>query len=89
MWFMERCRDFRFLTNFVIGDEASSFMNGRVNSHNVLAYTPKGNPPDFYYDKNDSRHKISVWARLCGNGALIGPSFIKGNLNGESFLNLL
>ena len=91
MWFMKRYRDFRFLVSFVIKDEASFFMNGRVNSHNVLAYAPKGNPPDFYYDKNDSRCKISVWAGLFlfGNCALIRPFSFNDNINCESYLNLL
>ena len=35
------------------------------------------------------RQKISVWARLCGNGAVLGPLFYEGNLNSETYLQML
>ena len=31
----------------------------------------------------------SVWVGLCGNGALSGPFFFEGNVNGENYLQML
>ena len=50
---------------------------------------PQGGYPNFYYDKNDSRTKITVWVGLCGNGALTGPFFFEGKVNGENYLQML
>ena len=67
-----------FLANLIIGDEASFRMNGEVNTQNVREYAPRGNVHNFYYDRNDSRTKITVWVGLCGNGALLQAySFLK------------
>ena len=52
-------------------------MNGKVNTQKVRHYAPK--VPDFHYDLNESREKLTVWAGLCG--LVIGPFFIEGNLN--------
>ena len=49
----------------------------------------KGKCPNFYYDRNDSRAKITVWFGLCGNGALTGPFFFEGNVDGENYLQML
>ena len=87
-WFIERCRD-RFLANLIIGDETSFRMNGEVNTQNVQEYTPRGNAPIFYYDRNDCRAKITVWVGLCENGSLTGPFFFEGNVNGENYLQVL
>ena len=40
-------KNVRFMGNVVIGDEAAFFMNGKVNSHNVRSYCPKGHPRSF------------------------------------------
>ena len=82
-WFQDKCRDPRFLPNYVISDEAGFAMNGKVNTQNVREYAPVGNPPPFTYDVNSSREKLTVWAAIIGNGTLIGPFFIDGNLNGN------
>ena len=79
----------RFLENIVIGDESSFFMNGRVFSHNVRQYAPRHDPPAFIYERNASREKVSVWCGLCGNGALIGPVFFNGNLDGDAYLHMI
>ena len=72
-WFIQHCQDQNILTNFVIGDEAAFAMNGEVNSHNVLEYAPKGHPSKLNFDRNDSRAKLTVWERLCGNDVIMGP----------------
>ena len=71
-----------------MGDEATFFMNGRVNYQNVREYAPIHNPPPFNFDVNMSREKIFLWIGLCGNGTLIGPCFFDGNLNGERYMYL-
>ena len=88
-WFNEQLQNPRFLFNLVIGDEAGFAMNGKVNTQNVRKYAPRGNQPEFTYDVNESREKVTVWAGLVGNGALIGPFFFDGNVNQASYLELL
>ena len=82
-WFVDRCRDFRFLANFVISDEGLFAMNGRVNTWKVREYGLQGHPPPFNYDRNESRGKLVVWGGMCGNGLLLEPFFIEGNLTGS------
>ncbi|KAF2354742.1 Protein of unknown function DUF4817 [Trinorchestia longiramus] len=65
----------RLIEDIVIGDEAAFHLNGKVNSHNVRRYAPKNNPPDFNYDVEISREKVSIWMGLCGNECLLGPFF--------------
>ena len=88
-WFEDRCRNPRFLPNYVISDEAGFFMHGKVNTQNIREYVPLGNPPPFNYDVNGSRDKLTVWAAVCGDGSLIGPFFSDGNLNGNIYYEML
>lgn len=86
------CNNFhnpRFVHNVVIGDECSFGMNGSVSTQNVRMYAPKGQPPDFYFEKNSDRRKVNVWAAVCGNHSVIGPYFFDGNVNGREYLNML
>ena len=62
-WFINQCRNPRFLANFVIGDEASFAMNGTVSTQNVRCYAPKGEAPNFRFEKNDCREKITGMGR--------------------------
>ena len=89
-WFNQKCEeDPHFLDHVVIGDEASFVMDGEVNSHNVRRYAPKGHPPEFNFNRSDSRAKLTVWAGLCGNGVILGPYFFEGNVNGVAYLQML
>lgn len=74
-WLLDRCANLRFLHNVVIGDEATFSMKGEVSTQNVRMYAPKGNPPSYNYDVNNSRQKVTVWVGICGNGTLLGPFF--------------
>ena len=74
---------------YVIGDEAGFALNGAVNNHNVRIYVPANQVPDFHYNVNDSRQKLTVWVGLFRNGEMLGPFFFDGNVNGQSYLNLL
>ena len=89
-WLTERCRrNENFPRNFVVGDEATFCMNGRVNSRNVRAYAPAGNPPAFNYDVSCSRQKWTVWLGLCGSGQVIGPFFFERSVNGINYLQMI
>lgn len=88
-WFYDRFQEENFAQKIVIGDEATFSMNGRVNTHNLVRYAPKGQPPDFHYDVPHTREKVTVWAALCGNGHILGPHFFDGNVNGERYLNMI
>lgn len=78
----------RFLDHLIIGDEAGFFLNAMVNAHNVKDYQPRGQP-DLGFDcqRNDDRHKITVWIGLVGSGLIIGPFFFRQNVNGEVYLH--
>ena len=88
-WFNQKCEEPNFLENFVIGDEATFSMNGEVNSQNVCQYAPKGHPPEFNFNRNNSRAKLTVWVGLCGNGVILGPYFFERNVNGIAYLQML
>ena len=57
-WLLDKYRrDRRFLSNFIIGDEAGFAMNGVVNSQNVREYASHGQPPqDFYVFMFETNH---------------------------------
>ena len=64
-------------------------MNGLINRQNNRKYSPKGQPPQNFYEKSISREKISVRMGLTGSGLVIGPLFYEGNMTGEKYLAML
>ena len=89
-WFVNSCRNNRFLANIVVGDEAAFGMDGKVSSQNVRMYALKGEPPQAAnYDVNFNRQKVHLWAGICGNGTLLGPYFFDRNVNGQTYLDML
>ena len=88
-WFNQKCEDPDFVNHLVIGDEAAFQLNGEVSSQNVRQYAPQGNPPEFNFNRNDSRTKLTVWAGLCGNGIVLGPYFFEENVDGIAYLRML
>ena len=79
-----------FIQSIIIGDEAAFQLNGKVNTHNLRCYAPRGHPPnDHFYEIPDSREKVTVWAALCGTGQILGPHFFDGNVNGDNYLNMI
>ena len=64
-------------------------MNGKVNTQNVREYAPIGQAPEFNFNVNMSRQKLTVWLGLCGNGQVIGPFFFERNVNGVRYLQML
>lgn len=79
----------RFFSQVIVSDEANFYMNGEVNTRNVHQYAPRRHPPGFYYDIPINRQKLNVWIGLVGDGRIIGPVFIDGNLNGARYLQII
>ena len=88
-WFLAQLRNPRFLANFVISDEAAFHLNGKVTTQNVRQYAPRGENPNFMFERNASREKTTVWMGLCGNGVVLGPFFFDANINGRMYLEML
>ena len=87
-WFTTRQP--KFVRDIIKGDEATFPMNGNVNTNNVRHCAPRDQPPlDFTYDIPTSREKLAVWAGMIGDGTLIGPIFIDGNVNAHKYLDLI
>ena len=73
----------------MIKDEIEFATNRTVNTQNIRQYTSKGHPPNFTFEWNNSRQKLTVWGGVCGNGVVLSPSLFDGNLNGNGYLRLL
>ena len=58
-------------------------MDGTVNTDNVRMYAPKGDKPDFGFQRNNSCQNVTVW---CG---MLEPCFSEGNANGGNYLEIL
>ena len=54
------CQKDKILPDIVIGDEARFYIDGTINTYNVRMYAPKGGKPDFTFQRNNSRHKVTV-----------------------------
>ena len=61
-------------------------MNGEVCNHNdnVRQDALTGRPSKF----NFSRQKLHIWA-ICGNGVILGPNFVDGNVTGIAYIRML
>ena len=51
-------------------------------------YAPANQPPDFHYNVNDNRQKLTLCVGLCGNDNNFGPFFFDRSVNGKSYSNL-
>ena len=40
-------------------------------------FVTKGDKPDFTFQINNSRQKVTAWSRMYGNGILLGSYFLK------------
>ena len=69
-------------------DEAAFAMNGTVNTQNTR-YWSEHRPAGNVFETSLRRRKVSVWAGICGNVAVIGPFFYDGALNGDTYNNML
>lgn len=82
---IERERD--FLKRICFSDECTFFLNGNVNKQNVR-YWSDTNPHIFREGHTQFPEKVNVWAGILGNH-VIGPIFIRANMTGEIYRNLL
>ena len=78
------CQKDKILPDIVIGDEARFYIDGTINTYNVRMHAPKGGKPDFTFQRNNSRHKVTVWDGMFGNGILSGPYFLTEILMSET-----
>ena len=79
-----------FIEDLIVTDEAAFHMNGLINRQNNRKYSPKGQPPQNFYEKSISREQISVWMGLTGSDLVIGPLFYEGNMTGgEKYFAML
>lgn len=76
-----------FLNYVVFTDEATFYLNGTVNKHNDRLWSDE-NPHWFREVHTQNPQKVNAWSGMVGRHT-IGPFFIQGNLNGESYLDLL
>lgn len=75
------------LYNTCFSDECTFMLNGEVNRHNCR-YWSDTNPHLFREYHTQHPQKLNVWAGILGNH-FVGPFFIEGNLNGNTYLQLL
>ena len=73
----------------VIGDEAAFHLNGKVTTQNVRQNAPRGENPDFMFERKLSKEKKTVWMGLYDNGVVLEPLFFNANINGMMYLELL
>ena len=80
----------RFLRQIIISDEATFSLNGSVNTWNTRRYSARRNPPrNFTFDRPNNRQSVTVWVALDGSNQIIGPYFLRGNVNGQTYLNMI
>ena len=91
-WFTQQCNiNPVFLQNVVTSDEAIFSLNSEVNTRNVVRYAPygDGHPPDHYIEHVQGADQLMVWVGLTGNGDLLGPHFVRGNLDTREYLRIV
>ncbi|KAJ8941334.1 hypothetical protein NQ318_004778 [Aromia moschata] len=74
-------------TNELVEDEFTFTLHGHVNRQNSC-YWSRENPHWMRELHTQNPEKVNVWAGIIGEN-IIGPFFIDGNLNGETYLALL
>ena len=79
--------DRTFFDRIVFSDEATFQLTGEVNTQNIRYWTDE-NPRWMREDHTQYPQKLNVWAGFCSRG-IVGPFVINGNLNGETYLQLL
>ncbi|RYA74177.1 hypothetical protein DD595_24615 [Enterobacter cloacae complex sp. 4DZ3-17B2] len=80
--------DAGFLNRIVFSDEATFFLNGAINRHN-MSYWSETNP-NWMVDSRSTQYpeKVNVWAGIINN-AVVGPFFIEGTLTGQKYHDML
>lgn len=76
-----------FLKWLCFSDECIFYEDGTFNRHNNHWWA-QGNPHWTRVTHRQSRYSVNVWAAIIGDH-VIGPVFIDGNVNGESYLRFI
>ncbi|KAJ8935862.1 hypothetical protein NQ318_015973 [Aromia moschata] len=75
------------IENILFSDESTFTLHGHIN-HKNCRYCSRENPHWMRELHTQNPEKINVWTGIIGEN-IIGPFFINGNLNGETYLALL
>ncbi|KAJ8944850.1 hypothetical protein NQ318_012999 [Aromia moschata] len=75
------------IENVLFLDESTFNLHVHVNQQNCR-YLSRENPQWMRELRTQNPEKVNVWAGIIGEN-IIGPFFIDGNLNGETYLALL
>ena len=80
-----------FLGNLISSDEAIFSLNSEANTKNEVQYSRYGNghPEDHYIERAQGAGRVMVWLGLMGNGNVLGPHFVQGNLNQREYLRIV
>lgn len=81
---IKNSRDYVKLLLF--SDEAIFHLDGGMNRHNCRHWSTEN--PHWKVEKALNSPKIMVWAAL-GFSGIIGPAFFEGNVDGDSYLDML
>lgn len=85
---MERANhDEQFIKNILFSDESSFPLHGHHNP-SVTRYWSQENLHLSVVERTQYPQKLNVWAGILGDH-VVGPFFINGNLNSETYFNLL
>ena len=77
------------LPYFFMSDESRFFLDGHVASHNNIIWATKDNrPTNHFVEEQLNSPSVHVWCAI-SSSAFIGPFFFDGNVNGNSYLDLL
>ena len=91
-WFLEKCKDNRFLSHLVMSDEAHFYLDGVVNKQNCRIWASEN--PEVYTEHGPHGPRVTVWCGVTMRG-IIGPYFFEDdngltvNVNGERYRYML
>lgn len=87
-WALQRLEESpTFSSNILFTDEANFYINGEIN-HQNWRYWSDSNPNWTDPSKMQGAGKVMVWCGIWGT-RIIGPFFVKGNMNSDVYLRML
>ena len=85
-WFVQNCEsNANFLSNLITSDEEIFSLNSEVTTKNTVKYSKygQGHSPDHYIGHQQGAAQVMVWVGLIGDGRVLGPHFIDGNIDSQ------
>jgi hypothetical protein len=79
-------KDEEFMDKIIWSDKSLFSVNGHVNRHNTVYWSPSN--PNIVLEQDKLGETVMVWAGMW-NGGRIGSYFFNGPVNAESYLKLL